>query len=1767
MEERKIIVIVLSIFFILLLVPPVFASGDSPGLYYHVLVVYNTEYTGDDNSNSVQDSLEIANYYIRKRNIPPNHVCPINTSTSETITRQQYDQDYDTGDAYPNNTHIRQAIESCLNNSLKETIKFIVLAKGIPLKINTYQSSGYGSADYSSLEGSLVMLFNNNSIYWRHQNPYFTKGSNLDLTERFVPFAYVGADFYYLKPFNLSYLVTRLDGYNVTEVMGMIDRAVLTNTSMKGQWVLDDDPDCTGNTCDYMSIANTTLCSSMNLCDYVSYENTNPAITSHGDVNNNSVIGYSSHGIYGSGLGGNAIESGVLTFNVSNGAIYTSWESFNAYSYDSTEATNHNTVADWVRFGGTGGVGSVYEPWCSGISHEDILFSRYAAGYTFAEAAYSSIEYVDFITSVAGDPIMTIVPDNDPPTVTIDYPVNYTRMNAGTWINFTIFEDYPDVIWIDTDGSYYNFTYPFVINTSGWSTGIHNVTIHANDTRSQSVTKKYMFEINTSIGDIPIFTKFNGSTTQFHRLGDRTNVSKAVLEIAGNGSITFLENVNVSGLDMNTYVNITHNNISIDSQALPNLNKSANLSIQNLSYTYPIIRRDGIPCSPSICSSLNYTSGMFNFTVTSFTSYAASPNTELTIWDEVDTGMPYGNKMKRTLEQVKFFANYTNATSGLPVTGANCTIDFEFYSYNMTYNSSGFYEANRSFFDFGLHNYTVNCTASLYEPLETNDDVFVLALQLETPPVITSPSNASNSDYMKTNITWTSNGTNFTVQLDNDSDFRSPEVNVAGVMEKYFYFPDHGVALNIDESYHIRVKSNESEWGYLLSSLTNMDIKISESLPGSHLSPSGMTDSNGTLHAVWYGESPFNILYSSNADWGDVTDTTPYTSYDQYWPDIFVDSNDVVHTAWQGRTSVTVGNPNIFYANSTNWTNGVDVTGSVSYDQRAPSIAVDSSGIVHIAWHGKTSSNPDYYNIRYANSSNWSSIIEITDKNVYDNSYPSLDISPDDVIHIAWYGKNPGNTNSHIIYANSNNWSALEENIGSGGTQTVPSLMAGKNGLVHIAYSGLKGMYMNIRYANSNNWTEEVKITDQTDYDQMFPSIGLDDGESVHISWTGRNSESPTIDNIFYANDGGWNDIVMITNSPGNQERSSTAVDGSSVHLVWRGENEIHYSNNIGYFTAKDTTSPLVMINNPQNTTVTTDLFNFSYNETVSWTAYSVDGGINVTNSSVSGWTGTFTSLSDGFHNITVWANDSSGNMNYSVRFWTRNIDPPQITINNPVNSIINSDSFLFSYNEVNCSVYSVNGESNVTNCSVVGNSWSGTMGGLSDGINNITVWANDSSGNMNYSVRFWTRDTALAPPDINNPINNTVSSDIFNFSYSEVGCSVYSADGKVNVTNCSVTGNEWAGTIGGLNDGIHNITVWVNDSAGNWNYSQRFWTREFPVFAPVINSPVNSTISSDAFNFTYYVVNCSVYSLDGGANVTNCSIPGVEWTGTLSGLLNGFHNITVWVNNSQGEMNYSVRYWTRYVAPYVPPPPGGSSPPSWPGPAPSACTSSLELSVPGSIEIKTTENISLTAKIKNTGTCSLDSIMVETDLPGGWAGETKEIESLEEEEETELSLKINHSGKEGNYSVYVNAETGIIYETKEVKITVYQEEKPGLAESFNYSVTASSIIENTELLIREATEKGIDIEEAANFLDQAKYYLEGGNYTQAMSVAQFARNIVERKLRSQPTYQEIDTGQVSFVIFSAVFVAIVLAVLIRKAKLKKTNKSYGIKIAGSDQS
>jgi len=305
-----------------------------------------------------------------------------------------------------------------------------------------------------------------------------------------------------------------------------------------------------------------------------------------------------------------------------------------------------------------------------------------------------------------------------------------------------------------------------------------------------------------------------------------------------------------------------------------------------------------------------------------------------------------------------------------------------------------------------------------------------------------------------------------------------------------------------------------------------------------HYRPVIAIDSSGNIHIVWYGDisssiSIYQIRYIKSTDGGN-TWTNPINitneSYSQFYPAIAIDSYNNIYVVWEGSSVASPTLHQVRFSKSTDggntWSNPIDIT-SGSYPNGSPSLAIDSSNNIHLAFIGESSISPSNFQIRYCKSldggNTWSNPVNITNEN-YDQSEPAIAIDKLGNLHIVWDGENPTNPN-----------------------------------------------YNQIRYSKSTDsgttWSSPLNITNDSNYVQHEPRIAIDSSNIIYVIWSGECSESPDNFQLRYSKstDWGntWNNPAIIINEDNDHGEPSIAIDNSNtIHLVWEG---INPANPTGY--------------------------------------------------------------------------------------------------------------------------------------------------------------------------------------------------------------------------------------------------------------------------------------------------------------------------------------------------------------------------------------------------------------------------------------------------------------------------------------------------------------------------------------------------------------------------------------------------------------------------
>jgi len=345
-----------------------------------------------------------------------------------------------------------------------------------------------------------------------------------------------------------------------------------------------------------------------------------------------------------------------------------------------------------------------------------------------------------------------------------------------------------------------------------------------------------------------------------------------------------------------------------------------------------------------------------------------------------------------------------------------------------------------------------------------------------------------------------------------------------------------------------------------------------------------------------------------------------------------------------------------------------------------------------------------------------------------------------------------------------------------------------------------------------------------------------------------------------------------------------------------------------------DTTAPTLSIQSPMNTTYNVSTINLNYttsNGDIDTCWYSLDGGAATPLATCQNIT--LPVLADGYHNVTVYVNDTANNIGSAIVYFTVDTTAPTLSIQSPMNTTYNVSTINLNYTTSNgdidtCWYYRDGaGPTPLPNCTNV------TLPALADGSHYVTVYVNDTAGNEYSPVVFFTVDTTPPAVTIQSPLNTTYGTNTVNLDYTvsdniAVDSCWYSLDGGA-ATPLATCQNI---TLPVLADGYHNVTVYVNDTANNQNSSIVYFAVDttFPIIS--IQSPMNIIYNISTVDLNYTTSNGGIdtcwYYLDGAGPT---ALPATCQNITLPAVSDGPHNVTVYVNDTANNTAFAVAYFT----------------------------------------------------------------------------------------------------------------------------------------------------------------------------------------------------------------------------------------------------------------
>jgi uncharacterized protein (TIGR03790 family) len=335
-------------------------------------------------------SVQIGEYYARKRAIAQDHIVRIKTATTDTIPRADYIKTID------------QPIAQLLTKQrLLDRTLYIVLTKGVPLRID---GTIGGDGTTASVDSELTLLYRRLvgtpvAIAGHVPNPYYLNQKKIS-----------DAKFFSRASFDI-YLVTRLDGFTVDDVLKLIDRGSTPSTD--GKIVLDQRGSLIDAGGDQWLAATADRLRQSGAGDRVVLEMTKALAVTDGPV-----LGYFS---WGSNDPANRLRR--FGFQFVPGAIAGLFVSTDGRTFTeppadwvpgvATDKRGYGTqslTGDLIRDGITGVAGHVTEPYLDATIRPQILFPAYLAGFNLAESFYLAMPYLSWQTVVVGDPLCAPFP-------------------------------------------------------------------------------------------------------------------------------------------------------------------------------------------------------------------------------------------------------------------------------------------------------------------------------------------------------------------------------------------------------------------------------------------------------------------------------------------------------------------------------------------------------------------------------------------------------------------------------------------------------------------------------------------------------------------------------------------------------------------------------------------------------------------------------------------------------------------------------------------------------------------------------------------------------------------------------------------------------------------------------------------------------------------------------------------------------------------------------------------------------------------------------------------------------------------------------------------------------------------------------------------------------------------------------------------------------------------------------------------------------------
>ncbi len=281
---------------------------------------------------------------------------------------------------------------------------------------------------------------------------------------------------------------------------------------------------------------------------------------------------------------------------------------------------------------------------------------------------------------------------------------------------------------------------------------------------------------------------------------------------------------------------------------------------------------------------------------------------------------------------------------------------------------------------------------------------------------------------------------------------------------------------------------------------------------------------DGTLYTVWQDDrnGDYDIYFAKSTNggtnWTDPNIKVDNGTLGQTTPTIAVSSAGTIFVAWE---DYRWGNYDIYFSKSTDggftWSddNKRINRDSTTTKQLRPTMAVDSTGVIYVAWQDQITGDNDIHIGKSSDGGEtWldPSIRVNTDLGTQGQGIPSIAIYDSDCIYLVWEDNRLGNPDVYFAKSLDGgvNWTDpnIKVNSDSGTTwQLNPKITVSWTGTIYATWQDLRSVNSDIYFAYSINggvnWTfPNLRVNDDTQgRNQRYPAIGIGNNGPIYVAW------------------------------------------------------------------------------------------------------------------------------------------------------------------------------------------------------------------------------------------------------------------------------------------------------------------------------------------------------------------------------------------------------------------------------------------------------------------------------------------------------------------------------------------------------------------------------------------------------------------------------------------------------------------------------------------